>query len=90
MNVMATPALGDTEFLLGYCRDCEQQVLTHVDLGAHDDEVRRCLHCDAIIADRMEIVSTAELEARGYRVVEARACGNGGGCSAGCGMRARG
>ena len=87
---MATAALGDTEFLLGYCKDCGRHVLTHVDLGPHDDEVRRCLHCDAIIASQMQIVSAAELEARGYSVVEARTCGNGGGCSAGCGMRERG
>jgi hypothetical protein len=85
---MATPALGESEFLIGYCHSCEKQVLTHVQLGADDAELRLCFHCDAIIADGLASVPGTELEAHGYALVEARTCGNGGGCAAGgCGMR---
>ncbi|MFI5366178.1 MAG: hypothetical protein ACHQ4J_11190 [Candidatus Binatia bacterium] len=85
---MATPALGASEFLLGYCHSCERRVLTHVQLDPHDAELRLCLHCDTPIVDDLGSVPAADLEASGYALVEARTCGNGGGCAAGgCGMR---
>jgi len=85
---MATPSLGQSEFLIGYCASCEKPVLSHVQLDSDDAERRLCVHCDAAIVDGLTSVSGAELESHGYAVIEARTCGNGGGCSAGgCGMR---
>jgi len=87
---MATPSLGDTEFLLASCPDCAKPVLTHVvDFDEHDNEVRRCIHCDGAVADDWRAVGAAELDAYGYGLIEARGCGNGGGCSS-CGLRQRG
>lgn len=79
--VMATPSFGDSEFLLAYCRVCDRKVLTHVALGPGDDEIRCCLHCDEVIAGDLRAVSSDELEANGYGLLQARSCGNGGGCS---------
>ena len=74
---MATPFLEDAEFLFATCSACDKSVLTHVvDFDDDGNEVRRCVHCD-------------ELEERGYRLIDARGCGNGGGCSSGCGTRQR-
>jgi hypothetical protein len=86
---MATPAWGDTEFVLGYCPECAKQVLTHLDLDPGDEELRRCLHCDAIVTDGLSWATGDDLEASGYALLEARTCGNGGGCAAGCGVRSR-
>ena len=86
---MATPSLGSTEFVLGDCPECAKQVLTHLDLGRDDEEIRRCLHCDAIISNGFRWATSAELETKGYAIVDARICGDGGGCAAGCGMRSR-
>jgi hypothetical protein len=85
---MATPALDGTEFLFARCPACEKSVLTHVaDFNDLGEEIRHCVHCDTQVATGWELVGAEELEARGYSLVEARACGNGGGCGAGCGMR---
>jgi len=85
---MATPSLGSTEFVLGYCEACNKDVLTHIDVDACGDETRRCLHCDAQIIAGLRTVDADELEATGYALVEARGCGGGGGCAVGgCGMR---
>jgi len=86
---MATPSLSDSEFVVGFCVGCAKDVLTHLDLGPTDDEVRRCLHCDEAINSALRSVRGDELEASGYALIEARSCGNGGGCSAGCGMRSQ-
>jgi hypothetical protein len=85
---MATASFSDTEFLVAYCSRCAVEVLTHIDLGAAEDEIRRCVHCDGAITSELRPVQPDELEATGYAVVRARGCGNGGGCGAGgCGMR---
>ena len=88
---MATPSADDAEFLIGYCSVCAKQVLTHIQLGDDDAEVRLCLHCDTVIADGLESVPGDDLEAHGYALLEARTCGNGGGCGVGggCGGRER-
>lgn len=83
---MATPALDSVEMPLGNCPVCHRQVLAYLD-GDDGDEIRRCLECDGVLTDWRE-VAVDELEAAGYAVLEARGCGNGGGCSAGgCGAR---
>jgi hypothetical protein len=85
---MATPEFGNEEFLLGHCPVCAKDVLTHIDIGPDDEEIRCCVHCDAHVGNGMRAVSADELEAFGYAIVDARVCGNGGGCSAGgCGLR---
>jgi hypothetical protein len=86
---MASPSFDDAEFLVGPCPDCNRDVLTHVDIGPSSELVRHCLHCDAVLAEpSLTLVSGADLEAHGYAVLEARVCGNGGGCSpTGCGSR---
>ncbi len=84
---MATPTIGDSEFVLGWCADCERRVLPYVELGEDGAEVYRCLHCDSATLEEMSGASAAEIEEAGYGVVEARVCGNGGGCSSGCGSR---
>jgi len=87
---MATAAFGNSDFLVGYCLACDKNVLTHLDLTPDDGEIRRCLHCDEIIPGPFKSVSSDQLEANGYAIVEARTCGNGGGCGVGgCGMRQR-
>ena len=86
---MAKPSLGEATFPLGYCEVCTRAVLTHLDLGPADEEIRRCVHCDALVTATLTWVDTSELEATGYAIVDARICGNGGGCSAGCGVRQR-
>jgi len=87
---MATPAFSDAEFLVGYCSGCQKEVLTHSDLGPDDEEIRRCLYCDEPILRELRSIGSQELEASGYAIVEARVCGNGGGCAVGgCGSRHR-
>lgn len=84
------PSFDATDFLVGHCAGCEKDVLTHVDLSTDGDEVRRCLHCDDMISAPLRSVGSDQLEANGYAVIEAKTCGNGGGCGAGgCGMRQR-
>jgi len=83
---MATPALDDVQFPLAFCRGCDRDVLAYVDLDADQREIRRCVECDERLPEWRE-VGSADLEAAGYSVLEARGCGNGGGCSSGCGMR---
>ena len=83
---MATPALDEVQFPLAHCRSCKVEVIAYVELDSDDTEVRRCLRCDERLVDWRE-VSKQELEAAGYSLLEARGCGNGGGCSSGCGMR---
>ncbi len=83
---MATPLLDDTQFPLGYCAVCAREVMTYLEADDGEVESRRCLHCDELLADWRHATSD-EIESAGYSLVEARACGNGGGCSSGCGMR---
>lgn len=84
---MATPALDPVQFPLAHCRECARDVIPYVEIDADGTEVRRCFHCDQRLAQWRE-VSAADLEAAGYSLLEARGCGNGGGCGAGgCGMR---
>jgi hypothetical protein len=59
--------------------------VTYVELD-DDDEIRRCLQCDQRLSDWRD-ATAAELEDAGYSLLEARGCGNGGGCSTGCGMK---
>jgi hypothetical protein len=85
---MATPSIGEAEFLFGACPACGKRVLTHTDFGPAGNELRRCLHCDTIITtSELEAATGSELEANGYVVIEARTCGGGGGCGGGtCGV----
>ena len=86
---MATPAFGDAEFFVGYCPGCEKQVLTCIEFGPTNEERRLCVHCDSGV-EQLRAVSSHDLADTGYEVLEARTCGNGGGCgSGGCGMRER-
>ena len=82
---VATPALEDIQFPLADCSACGREVVTYVELEG-ETEIRRCLQCDQRLQSWRE-ATAAELEAAGYSVLEARGCGNGGGCSSGCGMR---
>jgi len=87
---MATPTFGDAEFFFGRCQRCGKRVLTYTDVGPDDRELRRCLHCESIIATGLEAATAAELHANGYGIIDARTCGDGGGCTAsGCGMLKR-
>jgi hypothetical protein len=87
---MATPRFEETTFPLAYCPACEAETLTHVTLADNDEELRSCIHCDTVVTTGLVEVPSEELEDRGYSVIEARTCGNGGGCgSGGCGTRAR-
>jgi hypothetical protein len=85
---MATPSFGNAEFLFGSCQVCGKQVLTYADFAPNDDELRRCIHCDTILTSGLQASTSVELQASGYAVMEARTCGDGGGCAAsGCGQR---
>ncbi|HVN87643.1 MAG TPA: hypothetical protein VMW17_22630 [Candidatus Binatia bacterium] len=85
---MATPGFDDSTFWLVSCPACDKLVLTHLaDIDDDGNEVRRCVHCDGEVGDDWREVSGVELEQHGYAVLGARGCGNGGGCSSGCGMR---
>lgn len=84
---MATPVLDDTAFPLAACEPCGRDVLAYVESDRPEvGEIRRCVHCDAIVAE-WRAADAHELEDAGYSVLEARGCGNGGGCSSGCGTR---
>lgn len=83
---MATPALDDARFPMARCGSCEREVITYVDLDERGEERRRCLHCDDLLTECRD-VDADDLEAAGYALIEARGCGNGGGCSSGCGQR---
>jgi hypothetical protein len=86
---MATPVVGDPEFVFGSCQVCGKRVLTYTDFGPDDGELRRCLHCETMVSTGLQPGTSVDLEANGYAVVEARPCG-GGGCSAGgCGLLQR-
>lgn len=87
---MATPSLEEAEFLFGACEVCGKRVLTYTDFGLDGAELRRCLHCETEVTDSLQATPASELQGSGYVVVEARACGDGGGCSAGtCGLAKR-
>ena len=86
---MATPAFDDSSFLVAFCPTCDKETLTHLSLGPEDDMVRCCVHCDAPVTGELFEIDSADLEDKGYAVVEARTCGNGGGCGSGCGSRQR-
>lgn len=84
---MATPSIGEAEFVFGDCQVCGKRVLTYTDFGPDDAELRRCLHCETIVSGSLQAATAVELQANGYGIVDARACGDGGGCVAGgCGM----
>jgi hypothetical protein len=88
---MATPSLEDAEFLFATCAACHKSVLTHVvDFDDEGNEVRRCVHCDGEVGRDWQSLRADELEEHGYGLIDARGCGNGGGCSSGCGTRQRG
>lgn len=81
---MASPAFDDVLFPLAHCGVCDRDVLGYLDAD-EVGEVRRCLECDGLLPEWRE-ASAEELEAAGYALLEARGCGNGGGCGAGgCG-----
>ncbi len=86
---MATPSLAnDSSFELRDCRNCARPVLGYFDLDESGDELIRCLHCDLVLTGATHLVDRDDLLDAGYTVVEARTCGNGGGCSSGgCGSR---
>lgn len=85
---VATPSFEDAEFLFGHCPACGTEVLTYADFDAEDNELRRCLACEALVQTSIRRVRRENLEDLGYAVIEARTCGNGGGCgSGGCGMQ---
>jgi hypothetical protein len=85
---MATLSFGDAEFHFGSCQACGKRVLTYTDFGPDGDELRRCLHCETAITAGLQAATSIELEANGYAIIEARACG--GGCAAGtCGSLKR-
>ena len=87
-RAVATPGLEEAEFLVGHCTFCDRQVLTHLDLDLADEEIRLCVHCDGVVSSELTWLGTRDLEAHGYSLMQARSCGNGGGCSAGgCGTR---
>jgi len=84
---MATPSLGDVQFLLGDCHGCEKRVLGYLAIDPPRELARRCIHCNERLAEPLIPISSAELEAHGYSLMEARLCGNGGGGSpTGCGQ----
>ncbi len=83
---MATPRIDDVQFPLAFCTPCGREVVPYLEDAAGEQERRCCVHCDAPI-DGWRDGDTADLEAAGYALLEARGCGNGGGCSSGCGMR---
>jgi hypothetical protein len=83
---MATPSFGDVEFLFGSCPLCKKEVLTYADFGPDDGELRRCLSCEGIVTSGLQAATRNDLEANGYAIIDARTCGDGGGCAAGgCG-----
>jgi hypothetical protein len=87
---MAALSLGNSTFLVGHCQSCDREVLTHLDVGPADNEIRRCFHCDRVITSGLRAVPGNELETTGYALQEAGGCGKGGACSTGgCAMRQR-
>lgn len=83
---MATPVLDDVQLPLAACGPCGRDVVAYFDGDEAGVEIRRCVHCDTPLLD-WQNAGAVELEAAGYALIEARGCGNGGGCSGGCGMR---
>jgi hypothetical protein len=87
---MRGPEVQSASFPTAHCPECGKNVLTYI---AMDDgqEVRRCVHCDAAIAERLDWVGADELEELGYYFgappeKPAGGCGSGGG---GCGSCSR-
>jgi hypothetical protein len=81
---VATPSLDSSEFPFADCPACAKQVLTHLDFDADGVEVRRCIHCDLVIpSEHLRWAAASALRVNGYALLEARTCGNGGGCRAG-------
>lgn len=82
---MASPGFDSTTFLAAYCERCDDEVLTFLDLDpeAGDRLLFRCLSCKSLVVDCFRELSHDDLENIGYSVLEARTCGNGGGCGAG-------
>lgn len=82
---MAVPTLDSATFLVAYCSQCDDEVLTYLDLDETlvGELQHRCLSCASPAIERFRELESDDLEEIGYEVVDARTCGNGGGCGAG-------
>jgi hypothetical protein len=76
-------------FPVAQCEKCGKTVLTAVALDDDGRESRRCAHCDAQVAGRIDWITAAELEATGYQFGAPRepTGGCGSGCGGGCSTR---
>jgi len=65
------------------CGVCDRHVLTYLDFDGVID-LRRCVHCDAVVGPDLRWIDSGELEAEGYQF-GAPSIAGGGGCGSGCG-----
>lgn len=78
-----------TPFVCGHCSACAKQVLTWFDVGPAGEEYHRCLECDAIVDEALQLAGLSALEAQGFAVRDPAAKPTGCSCAAGgCGGRA--
>jgi NAD-dependent SIR2 family protein deacetylase len=86
---MLGPEVQSASFPTAHCSACEKIVLTYIAIDDGGGEARRCVDCDAVIAERLEWVGADELQELGYRF-GAPAEKRSGGCSGGgCGSCSR-
>lgn len=80
---MRAPEVQSTAFPIAHCSACDKTVLTYISLGDGGRELRRCVHCDAAIEERLEWIDADGLEDLGYYfgapTEKSGRCG-GGGC----------
>jgi hypothetical protein len=87
---MSGPQVQTASFPTANCSACDKTVLTYIAIEA-GAEVRRCVHCDGTIAERLSWVAGDELEELGYYFgappeKKSGGCGSGAG---GCGSCSR-
>jgi len=82
---MRAPEVQSAAFPTARCSACDKFVLTYISVDEAGAELRRCVHCDAMLAQRLEWIGADDLEELGYYFGAPPekpngGCGSGGGC----------
>lgn len=66
----------DLEFRVGFCAECEREVLTYLSYGSEGGEQCCCVHCDVPLRAATRPARGADLPDAGYGLLELQGCGN--------------
>jgi len=75
----------EIEFTVGWCTQCERDVLTYPDPDSDEVAAVRCVHCEQTVDHALRTAKGDALPEHGYGLLETQGCGNpscgGGQCS---------